>query len=79
MAYLIDVNLIWGVILISVTLKCWIGQTIIAFSPKVAAKIRIIEPESDVDPNVFCRHVWCSDLGYNKPLDITFCRNIATT
>jgi len=46
-------NLIWGVILISVTLKCWIGQIIIAFSPKVAAKIRITEPESDVDPTFF--------------------------
>ena len=29
-------NLIWGIILISVTLKVWIGQIIIAFSPKVA-------------------------------------------
>ena len=46
-------NLIWGVILISVTLKCWIGQIIIAFSPKVAVKIKIAEPESDVDPTFF--------------------------
>jgi len=53
MTGIIDMNLIWGVILISVTLKCWIGQIIIAFSPKVAAKIRIIEPESDVDPTFF--------------------------
>jgi len=53
MANIIDVNLIWGVILISTTLKCWIGQTIIAFSPKVASKIRIIEPESDVNPTFF--------------------------
>ena len=53
MANIIDVDLIWGVILISATLKCWIGQTIIAFSPKVASKIRIIEPESDVDPTFF--------------------------
>lgn len=46
-------NLIWGVILISITLKCWIGQIIIALSPKVAVKIRITEPESDVDPTFF--------------------------
>ena len=46
-------NLIWGVILISITLKCWIGQIIIALSPKVAVKIRIAEPESDVDPTFF--------------------------
>ena len=46
-------NLIWGIILASVTLKCWIGQIIIAFSPKVAAKINIIENESDVDQTFF--------------------------
>jgi hypothetical protein len=46
-------NLIWEVILISVPLKCWIGQIIIALSPKVAAKIRITEPESNVDPTFF--------------------------
>ena len=53
MTGIIDMNFIWGVILISVTLKCWIGQIIIAFSPKVAAKNRITEPESDVDPTFF--------------------------
>jgi len=46
-------NLIWGIILVSVTLKCWIGQIIIAFSPKVAVKIRIIENESDVNQTFF--------------------------
>lgn len=42
-------NLIWGVILVSVTLKCWIGQLIIAISPKIAVKIRIAESEDDLD------------------------------
>ena len=46
-------NLIWGIILVSVTLKCWIGQIIIAFSPKVAVKIRIAEPESELNPTFF--------------------------
>jgi len=46
-------NLIWGIILVSVTLKCWIGQIIMAFSPKVAVKIRIIENESDVNQTFF--------------------------
>ena len=46
-------NLIWGIILVSVTLKCWIGQIIIAFSPKVAEKIKIAEPESDVNQTFF--------------------------
>ena len=46
-------NLIWGIILVSITLKCWIGQIIIAFSPKVAAKINIIEDESDLNHTFF--------------------------
>jgi len=46
-------NLIWGIILVSITLKCWVGQIIIAFSPKVAEKIRIIEHEYDVDQTFF--------------------------
>ena len=49
----ININFVWGIILVSVTLKCWIGQIIIAFSPKVAAKIRILEPESNLDPAFF--------------------------
>jgi hypothetical protein len=53
MSNIIDVDLIWGIILISTTLKCWVGQIIIAYSPKAAAKIRIIEPESDLDPTFF--------------------------
>ena len=46
-------NLIWGIILVSITLKCWIGQIIIAFTPKIAEKIKIIESESDMDPTFF--------------------------
>ena len=46
-------NLIWGIILISISLKCWIGQIIITLSPKMAETIKIIEPESDVDQTFF--------------------------
>ena len=46
-------NFIWGIILTSVTLKVWIGQIIIAFFPRIAEKINIIEPESDVDKSFF--------------------------
>ena len=46
-------NIIWGIILVSVTLKVWIGQIIIAFSPKIAEKINIIDPESNVDETYF--------------------------
>ena len=50
---MVDMNLIWGIILVSVTLKCWIGQIIFALSPKVAVKIRIAEAESNVNPTFF--------------------------
>lgn len=46
-------NLIWGIILVSVTLKVWIGQIIIAIAPKIAEKINIIEAETDVDKTYF--------------------------
>ena len=45
--------LIWGIILISVTLKVWIGQIIISFSPKIAEKVNIIEPETYMDKTFF--------------------------
>ena len=44
-------DLFWGVVLIIFTLLvCWLGQTITAFSPKLAVKLGLTEPESDVDP-----------------------------
>ncbi len=44
-------NLIWGVILILFTgILCWLGQVINAWSPTLAAKIGLAEPEADVDP-----------------------------
>ena len=46
-------NLIWGIILVSITLKCWVGQIIIAFSPKIAAKINIFGDESDLNQTYF--------------------------
>ena len=45
--------LIWGIILVSITLKCWVGQIIIAFSPKIAAKINIFGDESDLNQTYF--------------------------
>jgi len=46
-------NIIWGAILTIFSLLCWVGQTISAFSPKVAAKLSLIESESDVDPTFY--------------------------
>jgi hypothetical protein len=43
-----------GPILIMFTLfVCWVAQVINAFSPKLAARLGMIEPESDVDPTFF--------------------------
>ncbi len=47
-------DLFWGVVLIIFTLLvCWLGQTITAFSPKLAVKLGLTEPESDVDPTFY--------------------------
>jgi hypothetical protein len=43
-------NIIWGAIITIFSLFAWLGQTITAFSPKVAVKLGVTEPESDVDP-----------------------------
>ena len=47
-------NLIWGVILIIFTLILgWLAQVINAFSPTLAARLGLNEPESDVDATFF--------------------------
>lgn len=43
-------NIIWGLILTIISLLGWLGQTITTFWPKVAVKLSLSEPESDVDP-----------------------------
>ena len=47
-------DLFWGVVLIIFTLLvCWLGQTITAFSPKLAVKLGLTESESEVDPTFY--------------------------
>jgi len=47
-------NIIWGVVLIIFTLiLCWLAQVINAFSPTLAAKLGVAEPEADVDRTFF--------------------------
>jgi len=47
-------NIIWGVVLIVFTLiLCWLAQLINAFSPALAIKLGVAEPEDDVDPIFF--------------------------
>lgn len=46
-------NIIWGAILTIFSLLGWIGQAITALSPKMATKLGLTEPESDVDPTFY--------------------------
>lgn len=46
-------DVIWGVIVLIVSLIGWLGQTITVFSPKTAVKFGVTEPESDVDPTFY--------------------------
>lgn len=46
-------NIIWGAILTIFSLLGWLGQAISALSPKVATKLGLTEPESDVDPTFY--------------------------
>lgn len=46
-------NIIWGAILTIFSLLGWLGQAFSAFSPKVAVKLGMTEPESDVDPTFY--------------------------
>jgi hypothetical protein len=47
-------HVIWGVILVIFTLiLCWLGQVINASAPRLAARLGLAEPESDVDRTFF--------------------------
>lgn len=41
---------IWGIIIFIFSFLVWLGQIITAFSPVVAEKLGLTEPESDADP-----------------------------
>jgi hypothetical protein len=43
-------DIIWGLIVLVVSLFGWFGQAITAFSPSTAVKYGLTEPEEDVDP-----------------------------
>jgi len=46
-------NIIWGAILIIISLLGWLGQVITALSPTVATRLGVTEPEADVDPTFY--------------------------
>ena len=65
-------NIIWGAILTIFSMLGWIGQAISAFSPKVAVKLGMIEPESDVDPTFYVdvrgESVWDTMILWTLPV-----------
>lgn len=66
-------DLFWGVVLIVFTLLVgWLGQTITAFSPKLAVKLGLTEPESDVDPTFYAdvrgEAVWDAIIIWTLPV-----------
>jgi hypothetical protein len=65
-------NIIWGVILTIFSLFGWIGQGVTAFSPKVAVKLGLTEPESDVDPTFYAdvrgESIWDTMILWTLPV-----------
>ena len=65
-------NIIWGAILTIFSMLGWIGQAITAFSPKVAVKLGMTEPESDVDPTFYVdvrgESVWDTMILWTLPV-----------
>ena len=66
-------HLFWGAILIIFTLLvCWLGQTITTFSPKLAARMQLVELESDVDPTFYAdvrgEAVWDTMILWTLPV-----------
>lgn len=46
-------TIIWGIIIIILVSIAWIGQIISAVSPRMAAKLGVCEPETEVDKTFF--------------------------
>ena len=46
-------NILWGIIVLVISLIGWLGQAISAFWPETAVKLGLIEPEADVDPTFY--------------------------
>ena len=65
-------NIIWGAILTIFSLLGWMGQAITALSPKVAVKLGLTEPESDVDSTFYVdvrgESVWDTMILWTLPV-----------
>jgi hypothetical protein len=65
-------NIVWGAILVIISLIGWLGQIISALSPTVATKLGVTEPEADVDPAFYAdvrgEAIWDALILWTLPL-----------
>ncbi len=66
-------NVAWGTVLIIFTLvACWLAQALVAFSPKLGAKLGLAEAEADVDRTFFvdlrAEAIWDSFIIWTLPV-----------
>ena len=43
-------QIFWGIALVTSSLLCWGGQTVVCFAPAIGAKLGLSEKEADVEP-----------------------------
>jgi hypothetical protein len=43
-------NVLWGVVVVVLSLLCWGGQTVSALAPATAVRLRLTEAEQEVEP-----------------------------
>jgi len=46
-------GILWGVVVVALSLLCWGGQTIAWFAPATAVKLTLMEAEDSVEPTNF--------------------------
>jgi len=68
-----QMQVFWGAILIIFTLiVCWMGQIITTFLPKLAVKMQLLEPESEIDPTFYAdvrgEAIWDSLILWTLPV-----------
>ena len=47
------VTTVLGILVIALGLTCWLGQILVVFAPRAAARFRVNEQEEDVDPSMY--------------------------
>ncbi len=65
-------NVIWGAIVVVLTLVAWLGQALTALSPQSATELGLTEPETEVDPAFYAdvrgEALWDTAVLWTLPL-----------